>query len=82
MECNNKLKETVIENGTFFCFDDIIKIEDFDFNNHLRNEKSYKNVSIYDISYKTLTAVKPLHIRFDKINWFIRVHDGTKYLVL
>ena len=25
---------------------------------------------------------KPLHIRFDKIDGFIRVHDGTRYLVL
>ena len=66
MESNNKLKETVIENGTFFCFDDIMKIEDFDFNNILINEKSYENVLIYDISYKTLTATKPLRIRFDK----------------
>ena len=66
MESNNKLKETVIENGTFFCFDDIMKIEDFDFSNTLINEKSYENVLIYDISYKTLTVTKPLRIRFDK----------------
>ena len=66
MESNNKLKETVIENGTFFCFHDIMKIEDFDFNNTLINEKSYENVLIYDILYKTLTVAKPLRIRFDK----------------
>ena len=66
MESNNKLKETVIENGTFFCFHDIMKIEDFDFNNTLINEKSSENVLIYDILYKTLTVTKPLRIRFDK----------------
>ena len=38
-----------------------------------------KNVLIYNISYKTLIDQKPLHIRFDKINRFIRIYDGTRY---
>ena len=29
-----------------------------------------------------MIGVKPLHIRFDKIDGFIRVYDRTKYLVL
>ena len=29
------------------------KIEDFDFGNILMGEKSYKNISVYDVSYKT-----------------------------
>ena len=29
-----------------------------------------------------LTNSKTLHIRFDKIDGFIRVYDGTRYLVL
>ena len=37
---------------------------------------------IYDISYKTLIGAKPLRIRFDKTHGFIRIYDGTKYLVL
>ena len=61
----------------FYYFDDIIKIEDFD--NILLGEKSYHNILIY-ISYKTLTDAKPLHIRFDKLNGFIRVYDGTSLL--
>ena len=32
--------------------------------------------------YKTLAGAKSLHIRFDKIDGFIRVYDGTRYLVL
>ena len=43
------------------------------------NEKSNKNILIYDISYKTLIGAKPLRIRFDKINGFIRVDDGIRY---
>ena len=38
-----------------YCFDDIIKLEDFDFDfdNILIDEKSNENILIYDISYKT-----------------------------
>ena len=31
-------------------------------------KKSYKNILVYDISYKTLIGAKPLCIKFDKIN--------------
>ena len=37
---------------------------------------------VYDISYKTLIGAKPLCVRFDKVNEFIRVYDGIKYLVI
>ena len=62
--------------------DDIIKLEDFDFDNCLINEKSHENISFYTISNKTLIGAKPLFIRFDKVNRFIRVYDPTRYLVL
>ena len=35
-------------------------------------KKSHENILIYDIPYKTLIDPKPLHIRFDKIDGFIR----------
>ena len=44
--------------------------------------KIYENILIYKNSYKSLIDSKPLRIRFDKIDGFIRVYDGTKYLVL
>ena len=62
--------------------DDIIKIEDYNFDNILIDEKPYENISVYNISYKTLIGAKPLRIRSDKVKGFIRVYDGTKYLVL
>ena len=37
---------------------------------------------IYDISYKSLIDAKRLHIRLYKIDGFIRVYDGTRYLLL
>ena len=46
------------------------------------DEQSYENILVYEISYKTLIGAKPLHIRFGKADAFIRVHDGTRCLVL
>ena len=37
---------------------------------------------IYDISNKNLIGPKSLRIRFDKIDGFIRIYDGTRYLTL
>ena len=41
MESNDELKESNIKNRTYYYFDDIIKIKDFDFDNILMNGKSY-----------------------------------------
>ena len=49
-----------------FYFGNVIKIEDFDFDNILLDEKSCEKISIDDISYKILIGRKPLHIRFIK----------------
>ena len=37
---------------------------------------------IYDISYKTFINLKPLRICFIKINEFIKIYKGIRYLVL
>ena len=65
-----------------YYFDDMIKIEDFILDDIFINETSYRNILVYNISYKTLSDAKPFHIRFDKIDGFISVYDGTRYLVL
>ena len=59
----------------------LIKIEGFDFGNILRDENWYKNILVYNISCKTLIGAKVLRIRLKKVNGFIRVYDGTEYLV-
>ena len=65
-----------------YCFDDIIKDVDIYFSDILLDEKLYENISVYDISYKTSTGPKPLGIRFDKIDGFVRVCGESRYLVL
>ena len=82
IESNNEFKKTDIKNHTCYYFSDISTTEDFDFDNILLDEKSYENILVCDISYKTLIGAKPMHIRFDKVGRFIRVYDGTRYLIL
>ena len=55
-----------------YYFDDIIKLEDFDIDSILIDIKSHENILIYDIS----------HIRFGKIDQFMRIYDQTRYLTL
>ena len=70
-----------MKNGTCYYFDDITKIEDFDYDIIL-DEKSNKTILVNDMSYKTLIGGKPLRIRFDKADKLIRVYDRTRYSVL
>ena len=77
-----RIKNNNIKNFTCYYFNDIIKIEDFDLDNMLSNEKSYENILVHNISYKILISDKSLRIRFDKEDKFLKVYDGTIYLVL
>ena len=81
MSSNDALKEIDIKNRTRYYFDDIIKIEDCNLDNILIDGRSHENILVYNTSYKTLIDVKPLCIRFEKIDGFNRVYDGTRYLV-
>ena len=68
-------------------FDNIARFQDKDieFSDILLAEKSNKenqeNVLTYNIPYKTSAGAKPLHIRSDKIDGFIKTHNGIKFLV-
>ena len=63
-------------------FHDITNIQDFNLDNILTDEKSHKNILVYNISCKNLINVITLRIRCNKIDRFIRSYDGTRYLVL
>ena len=82
MESNNELKEIDIKNRTYCHFDNLIRVRDFDFGHTLLHKKSYENILIYDISYKTFMDEKPLRIRFNKVHGFIKICDRTRYLIL
>ena len=82
MKTNDWSKEFNIKNRTCYYFDEIIKFEYFYFENILIDKKTNENVLVYNISYKTFIGTQPFRISLDKIDEFIRVYDGTRYLVL
>ena len=79
---NNEFKTFHIKNCMRYYFHDIIKLEDFELDNILVDEKPHENVLICDNSYETLIGPKPLQTEFDKIDRLIRIEDGTRYLTL
>ena len=81
-ESKGELEEIDIKNRACYYFDVIMRILDIDFYKTLLDEKSYENILIYDITYKTFKGAKSLSIRFDKIDGMIKSYDGTRYLVL
>ena len=78
---NDKLKEIDNKNRTCCYINDIIKIEDFDLDNVLTGKELYENILVYNISYKSLIDSRPLRIRSDEIDEFIRAYDETSNLV-
>ena len=56
---NIELRKVRIKSSRYYYLDDIIKLEDFDLDNILIDEKSYENILTYGISYKTVIGSKP-----------------------
>ena len=73
------IKEINIKNRTYYFFDDIINIKDFDSNLLKIDRKSYKNIDIYytgyitmkDSDYVRINSVNPLYLIIDKVDGFI-----------
>ena len=81
MESKDELKEIDINNHTCYYFDATMRVMDIDFSDILLNEKSYENSLIYDILCNFMGA-KLLRIWLEKMDRFIKIFDGIRYLVL
>ena len=62
MESKDELKETDVKNCTSYYFDDIVRGGGINFSDILLDKKSYKNILIFDSSYKTFMVAKLLHM--------------------
>ena len=77
-----------IKNRTYYFFNDVINIEDFDLNLLKRGEKSYKNIDIYYIGYITMkdfdyvkiNSVNPLYLIIGEVDGYTEGKSGKKYL--
>ena len=64
MESNDKFRWIDIKNRTCYYFDDIIKIEDFNFDNILIDYKTYEKIFVF-VLIENSDWFKSLRIRFD-----------------
>ena len=51
------IKQINIKNGTYYCFNDMINIKDFDSSLIKIDKKYYKNIGIYNIGYITIKKI-------------------------
>ena len=77
-----ELRKIDIENRICYYYDDIININDPDLENILLDEKSYKNMSIYHVTYAIPKSVKLSRVVFNEVNGYIKDYAGTKHLAL
>ena len=84
------VKDITIKNQTYYFFDDIINIKNFDPNSIKIDEKTYKNILIYYIGYVTIKdsryvriyRLNPLYLIFDKVSGYFEEIRRNKYLML
>ena len=85
---SNKVKDINIINSTYYFFNDIINIENFDPNDITIDKKSYKNILIYYNGYVTIKeyiknySVIPLYLIFRYMNGYFEEINENKYLKL
>ena len=63
---SNKIKDIVIKNHTYYFFDDIIIVKNFDPNNIKIDKKLYRNILVYYIGYITIKDSK--YVKINSVN--------------
>ena len=83
-------KQINIKNRTYYFYNDIIDIENFDAMLLKIYKKSYKDINIFNIGYVTkkkigncmnINSVNPLYLGITRVNGYIEEKDSNKYLV-
>ena len=83
-------KQVNIKNRTYYFYNDIIDLENFDAKLLKIDKKSYKDIGIYNIGYVTkkkigncmnINSVNPLYLGITRANGYIEEKGMNKYLV-
>ena len=83
-------KQRNIKNRTYYFYNDIIDLENFDARLLKTDKKSYKDIGIYNIGYVTkkkigncmnINSVNPLYLGITRVNGYIEEKGANKYLV-
>ena len=85
-----KVKQIEIKNRTYYFYNNIINIEEFNSSLLKIDKKSYKDIDIYYIGYITIKkisdfenncSINPLHLITRKVDRHIEEKNESKYLV-
>ena len=85
-----EVKQITIKNRTYYFYNDIIDLTDFESRLLKIDKKWYKNIGIYNIGYITIKkiddceniySVDPLYLRINHANGYIEEINGNKYLI-
>ena len=87
---SNKVKYIDKKNRTYYFFNDIINIKNFDTNDIELDEKSRKDIRIYyneyvtikGLKYGKINSVNPLYLIFNKVNEYFEEINENKYFRL
>ena len=83
------IKQTDIRNRTYYFFNDMINIKNFDPSLMKIDKKSYKYIGIYYIRYITIKSItdyeninsaNPLYLIIGDVDGYIEENNGNKYL--
>ena len=85
-----EVKQINIKNRTYYFYNDIINLKNFESKLLKIDKKSYKNIGIYNIGYITIKkindcesiySVNPLYLQVNHANGYIKEKNGNKYLI-
>ena len=85
-----EVKKINIKNRTYYFYNDMIDLKNFDAKLLKVDKKTYKSIGIYNIGYitikkiddcKNIYSVNPLYLRVDHVNGYIEEKGVNKYLV-
>ena len=85
-----EVKQINIKNRTYYFYNDIIDLKNFDARLLTIYKKSYKNIDIYYIGYITVKkiddyesiySVNPLYLRINHASGYIEEKNRNKYLI-
>ena len=83
-------KQINIKNRTYYFYNDIVDLENFDARLLKTDKKSYKDIDIFNIGYVTnkkngdcmnINSVNPLYLGITHVNGYIEEKGMNKYLV-
>ena len=86
-----EIKQINIKSWTYYFYNDITDLKNFDAGLLKIDKKSYKSIGIYNIGYITIKknddcediySVNPLYLLINDANWYIEEKGVNKYLIL